>query len=70
MTKKYKDRLKAYKNKDVLTIREVQKILQVSRSKVDSLIDCGEITVRKPCDKYLVLKVDLLHYLDKARLSE
>ena len=70
MTKKYKDKLKTYKNKDVLTILEVQDILQVSRTKVDALIDSGEITVRKPCEKYLVLKVDLLHYLDKARLSE
>ena len=70
MEKKYEDKLKLYKNKDVLTILEVRDILQVSRTKIDALIDNGEITVRKPCGKYLVLKLDLLHYLDKARLSE
>ena len=70
MEKRFEDKLKEYGDKEVFSILEVQDILQVNRSKIDALIDNGEITVRKPCGKYLVLKLDLLHYLDKARLSE
>lgn len=70
MTKTHKQIVKKYKNKDVFTIIEAMDFLQMSRTKIDSLIKDGEIKVIKLCEKYLILKVELLHYLNKARLSE
>lgn len=70
MTKTHKQKVKKYKNKDVFTILEAMDFLQVSRTKIDALIKNGEIKVIKLCEKHLVLKIELLHYLNKARLSE
>lgn len=70
MTKTHKQIVKKYKNKDVFTILEAMDFLQVSRTKIDALIKNGEIKIIKLCEKYLILKVELLHYLNKARLSE
>ena len=70
MTKTHKQIVKKYKNKDVFTIIEAMDFLQVSRTKIDALIKNGDIKVIKLCEKHLVLKIELLHYLNKARLSE
>lgn len=70
MTKTQKQKVKKYKNKDVFTILEAMDFLQVGRTKIDALIEKGEIKVIKLCEKHLVLKVELLHYLNKTHLPE
>ena len=66
MTKDFENKLKEYEKKDVLTVKQVMDILDLSRVQVHYLFKKGKIHPITLCEnKHLVLKVDLIHFINE-----
>lgn len=58
-----------YKNKDIFTVHHLAEILQKKEHEIYKLLNTGEIKSFRIERKYLVLKADLFHYMNKACMT-
>ena len=61
--------LEKYVNKDIFTVQHLAEILQKKNYEVYELLHTGEIESFRIERKYLVLKSDLFHYMNKACIT-